>query len=56
MKFALKPIALAMLIATGPFAGAAFAMTPASTAATPTVTVKAEKAQLKADKHALLGE
>lgn len=56
MKFVLKPIALAMLLATGPFAGAAFAITPASTTAPPAVEVKAEKAQLKADEHALLGE
>ena len=49
-----------MLLATGPYAGAAHAMAPASTAATaaaPTAaTVKEEKAQLKADESALLAK
>jgi hypothetical protein len=56
MKFALKPIALSMLLATGPFAGAAYAVTPAATPAPAVVPVTEAKAQLKADEAALSAE
>jgi hypothetical protein len=56
MNISLKPIAMTMLLATAPFAGAAHATAPAAPAAPSTVSTKAAKAQLQADEAALSAE
>ena len=56
MNIALKPIAMAMLLATASFAGAAYATPAGLTAAPSTVSIKEAKAQLTADEAALSAE
>jgi hypothetical protein len=56
MKFTPKTIALSLLLATGPFAGAAFAMAPATSAAPAVSPVKEYMAQLKSDEAALFAK
>lgn len=55
MKIALKPIALSMLLVTGTFAGAAYAVSPATTSDS-SLAVNEARAQLKADQAALAAE
>ena len=56
MNIALKPLVMAMLLATAPFAGAAYATAPAAPAAPSPVSIKEAKAQLQADEAALSAE
>ena len=56
MNIALKPLAMAMLLATAQFAGAAYATAPVTPAAPPTVSIREAKAQLRSDEAALSTE